>query len=234
MDLLEYDSSDDDGSGKPAPAAARQPLKPPAPQLFDDETDATGKKRRWPHTEGLWPSYVYLEVDAPPATARAVARAYTVAAARASAATSPRAAAATAVPAAVASDRSSSSSGGGGSPFALGDPPPHVSLSKTLLLRASEVDGLHDRLADALRGERGFPAALEGAQVFVNEDGSRSFVGLLPSTGHDGMRRLLAAVDAVVTAARLPPFYDVSRRRRRQGGLCEGGCERGCAGAGHD
>jgi hypothetical protein len=205
MDLLEYDSSDDDARAKPTASAgaARQPLKPPAPQLFDEQTDASGKKRRWPHTEGLWPSCVYLEVDAPPDVAAAVARAYTEAAARACPAGSPRAAALGA------------GGDGGGPRFVLpapggGGPPPHVSLTKTLLLRASEVDGLHDKLAGALAREQCFPAALEGAQVFVNEDRSRSFVGLLPSTGHDGMLRLLRAVDSVVTAARLPPFYDVS------------------------
>ena len=89
----------------------------------------------------------------------------------------------------------------------------HISLSKTLLLRPDEIDKIHEELSRALLTRSPFEVMLEGAQVFVNEDASRSFIGLLPTAGHSDLIMLLKTVDSVVASHRLPIFYDVSDSR---------------------
>lgn len=65
MNLVDYDS---DESADPPPVAANaRPLGvpavalPPPTQSDDGQVDERGKKRRWAHTEGLWPSLMYVE-----------------------------------------------------------------------------------------------------------------------------------------------------------------------------
>lgn len=84
----------------------------------------------------------------------------------------------------------------------------HISLSKTVLLRRSDVTSFIDQLRQAVAAEAVFEAMLEGAQLFVNEDRSRSFVGVLPTAGSERLLSLLRTIDAVLADRNLPTFYD--------------------------
>lgn len=207
MDLLgAYDSSDSDGGGGGADGggdavrvgqAAGPPPPPPPLAATHQQVDARGKQRRWAHTEGLRPSVVYLDVPLD-ARARRVCRAYTAAAA-----------AACGVPASAFVELDRADQGGGGGGGAGGELPAHVSLSRTLLLREVDAPEFLGALRQAVGSEPPFHLSLEGAQVFVNEDASRSFVGLLVAEGEAAVRRLVARVDAVARRFHQPVYYDV-------------------------
>jgi 2'-5' RNA ligase len=153
--------------------------------------DAQGKRRRFEHEDNRLPCSVYLEAPVDPAHVAAYGR-YVRAAARAC-----RAEELELIPLYPAA--------AGGRPH---DPAPHVSLSRVFTLRRSQVDEAIEALRGALRDRRGFDAALEGGRLFVNEDRSRSFVGLLLTEGTGEALDLIAAVDGVLRGLDKPVFYD--------------------------
>jgi len=96
-----------------------------------------------------------------------------------------------------------------GAPFRSPDLPPHVSLSRTLMLRFEEIEEMAARLRTAIAGVPPFAAALEGARVLVSDDCARSFVSLVVCAGGEQLRELTRRVDAVAARHRLPAYYDV-------------------------
>lgn len=160
---------------------------PPPPRLgMSPQIDARGKKRRWAHTEGLRPSVVYVQVQLDK-TASFVCEAYVRAVSEAC-----------------------GLSHGDFHLASIEDLPPHLSLSRTVLLREADIDGFRESLRKRVCDEKVFSASLEGAQVFVNEDESRSFVGLLVTEGAEHLRRVLRHVDDVAVLYKQARFYDVS------------------------
>ncbi len=54
--------------------------------------------------------------------------------------------------------------------------------------------------------------------MFVNEDATRSFVGLAVRNGVEGVLKLIAAVDSVALAFQQPTYYEVHVARAGVGG----------------
>jgi 2'-5' RNA ligase len=200
MDLLaEYSDSSEEASGPPTqndankrrtrpvelPDAARSLGAQPAPLV-----DAQGKRRRFEHVDNRLPCSVYLEAPTDAAHS-AVYGSYVRAAARACACD--------------ADGLRPLYQAANGPKRELA---PHVSLSRVFTLRRVQADEVVEALRGALRDSGSVDAALEGGRLFVNEDRSRSFVGLLLSEGTGEVLDLITAVDGVLRRFGKPAFYD--------------------------
>ena len=184
MDSLDYDSdSANEGTHPCVMPPALLPHAAAAPCMLPSAGEALGMLaaglQRLPHVPGLWPSLVYVSVT-PSAAASRVGAAYTAAAAATL-----------------------------GTPFRAPDLPPHVSLSRTLMLRYEEIEEVAAHLRATLLGAVSFEITLEGARIYVSEDGARSFLALEAVEGIEHLVALTRRVDVVVARRRLPVFYSV-------------------------
>jgi len=86
-------------------------------------------------------------------------------------------------------------------------PNPHLSLSKVVSLRHHWLPPLTASLQNSLSQERKFYLGLDKLQVYVNEECSRTFVGLTAGAGWGQLTRLTKKVDTALQEYNLPPFY---------------------------
>jgi len=86
-------------------------------------------------------------------------------------------------------------------------PNPHLSLSKVVSLRHHWLPPLTASLQNSLSQERKFYLGLDKLQVYVNEECSRTFVGLTAGAGWGQLTRLTKRVDTALQEYNLPPFY---------------------------
>lgn len=84
---------------------------------------------------------------------------------------------------------------------------PHLSLSRVVSLRHHWLDPLVASLTHSLGQERRFPLSLDKLQVYVNDEGTRTFVGLTAAAGWPQLSRLSRRVDTCLAEYSLPPFY---------------------------
>jgi len=86
-------------------------------------------------------------------------------------------------------------------------PNPHLSLSKVVSLRHHWLPPLTASLQNSLSHERKFYLGLDKLQVYVNEECSRTFVGLTAGAGWGQLTRPTKKVDTALQEYSLPPFY---------------------------
>lgn len=86
-------------------------------------------------------------------------------------------------------------------------PHPHLSLSRVVSLRHHWLDPLMESLKQSLGMERRFHLGLDKLQVFVNDEGTRTFVGLTASAGWPQLARISRRVDSCLAEYSLPHFY---------------------------
>jgi len=86
-------------------------------------------------------------------------------------------------------------------------PNPHLSLSRVVSLRHHWLDPLMGSLTESLGVERRFHLGLDRLQAYVNDEGTRTFVGLAASAGWPQLSRLSRKVDSCLAEYALPPFY---------------------------
>ena len=86
-------------------------------------------------------------------------------------------------------------------------PNPHLSLSKVVSLRHHWLPPLTASLQNSLSQERKFYLGLDKLQVYVNEECTRTFVGLTAGAGWGQLTRLTKKVDTALQEYNLPPFY---------------------------
>lgn len=83
----------------------------------------------------------------------------------------------------------------------------HISLTRTLVLQLHWIQPL----ADDLRGRLGilpkFSMWLHGLHVYVNEERTRTFLGLRVCHGRTELEDIVSQVDLSIAEYRLPPFY---------------------------
>ncbi|KXZ55275.1 hypothetical protein GPECTOR_3g412 [Gonium pectorale] len=86
----------------------------------------------------------------------------------------------------------------------------HISLSRTVPIRHPQIAPLTALLTEHLAVvDCGFTVALAGLRSFANDDGTRSFVSAMVTTGNDQVCALVRRVDAAFAAHGLPAFYEV-------------------------
>ena len=83
----------------------------------------------------------------------------------------------------------------------------HVSLSRPFVLRFHHIDTFIARMRNALKGQRSFDASLQGHRIFVNDEGTRTFGGLLVSKGKEIFQSMIRQVDKTLEEFRQPPYY---------------------------
>ena len=86
-------------------------------------------------------------------------------------------------------------------------PNPHMSLSKVVSLRHHWLQPLTASLHNSLGQERKFYLGLDKLQVYVNDECSRTFVGLTAGAGWGQLSRITKRVDSALQEYNLPPFY---------------------------
>lgn len=84
---------------------------------------------------------------------------------------------------------------------------PHLSLSKVVSLRHHWLPPLTSALRHSLGQERRFHLGLDRLQVYVNDEGTRTFVGLTAGAGWPQLTRLSGRVDSCLAEYNLPPFW---------------------------
>jgi hypothetical protein len=83
----------------------------------------------------------------------------------------------------------------------------HLSLSRTFAVRRPDIEPLVQLLADNLRALPRFSGTLRGAELYTNEDATRTFVGLRLASGEQRMHALVRGVDRSLSAFRIPAYY---------------------------
>jgi len=84
---------------------------------------------------------------------------------------------------------------------------PHLSLSRVVSLRHHWLEPLMKSLGEALKQETSFHLSLDRIQAYVNDEGTRTFVGLTAGAGWSQLSRLSRKVDSCLSEYNLPPFY---------------------------
>ncbi|TGZ60526.1 hypothetical protein CRM22_008477, partial [Opisthorchis felineus] len=84
----------------------------------------------------------------------------------------------------------------------------HVSLSKTWPLRYHWIDSLEDKLRNTFQNLSRFDIRFSGLELFINEERSRSFIGLILSReSSEHLKPIVASVDHCVHAFCGPGYY---------------------------
>merc|ERR1712192_254753 len=86
-------------------------------------------------------------------------------------------------------------------------PNPHLSLSKVVSLRHHWLQPFTSSLQNSLGQERKFYLGLDKLQVYVNDECSRTFLGITAGAGWGQLSRLTKRVDSALHEYNLPPFY---------------------------
>jgi len=83
----------------------------------------------------------------------------------------------------------------------------HLSISRVVSLKHHWVEPFVESLKKALVYESSFHLSLDRLKVYVNDDRTRTFVGLEASSGIKQLHRLTEKVDKCMKEFSLPPFY---------------------------
>merc|ERR1712179_219041 len=83
----------------------------------------------------------------------------------------------------------------------------HISLSRTLILYLHWIQPLKDYFNQRLRLVPKFSLWLHGLSVYLNDEKTRTFLGLRVCQGRSELSEIITEVDAGIAEYRLPPFY---------------------------
>lgn len=171
MNLADYDSSSDEEikGARPAPYSKAPPPPPKdflnlftaPPKLSAHAAQHQGRTRVVPHTQGSWPSHIYIEWLPSGAQAKVLSRIVD------------------AVDKSVHSQVHSLVRSELGAPQSL-----HISLSATLMVPTSELGEFKNSVNEALQsffedqGDRPLECTFDGWKMLQNDNGTRSFVVL--------------------------------------------------------
>lgn len=192
MPLVEYE---EDESGSDEAASSKAITRPPSPGKRKRRRESDGEKRpctcaRAPSPEahplkflpvqGDWPCLVYVPVPDDAAAREALA-----------------------AHAAVVEHALRRPLVRGGGPAAF----PHVSLCRPFTARHEQLAGLVASLREGLAGARATRVSLQGAALFVADDGGRSFGAAVVDAGAPALCAWIAAVDGALGAWGKPVYY---------------------------
>lgn len=83
----------------------------------------------------------------------------------------------------------------------------HISLTRTLVLQLHWIQPIADDLRVRLGRFPKFSLWLHGLNVYVNEEKTRTFLGLRVCHGRNELQDIVSEVDLCIEEYRLPPFY---------------------------
>lgn len=83
----------------------------------------------------------------------------------------------------------------------------HVSCSRTVAIRAPQIESLRRSLSHSLRRTRAITYSFGGWRSFVNDEKTRTFVAMEVGAGADSFRSVIRAVDACFVRHALEPYY---------------------------
>lgn len=83
----------------------------------------------------------------------------------------------------------------------------HVSCSRTVAIRAPQIESLRRSLSHSLRRTRAITYSFGGWRSFVNDEKTRTFVAMEVGAGADSFRSLIRAVDACFVRHALESYY---------------------------
>eukprot|EP00741_Cyanophora_paradoxa_P025680 tig00000388_g24783.t1 len=163
------------------------PIDPPAPLPAAHD----GRVRTFPHVVGNYPSYVYIPVRVSDELVRLVHSALDR----------------------VRAALSAGAADGSGPPEVKENTSAeyHVSVSRTFVLRREQIAPFVASLRKAMRNTARYKAALSGVEFFTNEEQTRSFVSIPIRKGLVETCSIIKAVDEVMQAYELRPFYPEPR-----------------------
>jgi len=84
----------------------------------------------------------------------------------------------------------------------------HLSLSRVVSLRHHWIDPLSSTLRAEIQREKSFHLALDKLQVYVNDEKTRTFVGIEAQVGVRELQNLTTCVDKCFAEYNLAPFYN--------------------------
>lgn len=84
----------------------------------------------------------------------------------------------------------------------------HLSLSRVVSLRHHWIDPLSSTLKATIQREKSFHLALDKLQVYVNDEKTRTFVGIEAQVGVRELQNLTTCVDKCFADYNLAPFYN--------------------------
>ncbi|OAJ42564.1 hypothetical protein BDEG_26013 [Batrachochytrium dendrobatidis JEL423] len=85
----------------------------------------------------------------------------------------------------------------------------HVSLCQTAYLKVFQIDRFMALLEQQIGLQSRFTVSFNGVSSYVNDEQTRSFVGMDIGHGHEELLELVQCVDLALTAFHQPPFYKV-------------------------
>uniref|UniRef100_A0A182QX31 U6 snRNA phosphodiesterase n=1 Tax=Anopheles farauti TaxID=69004 RepID=A0A182QX31_9DIPT len=84
----------------------------------------------------------------------------------------------------------------------------HLSLSKTVTLQYHNITPFVGKVRDRLARQRRFPVIFSGLQVYVNEERTRTFLGVRVSEDfYQELEKIVSELDETLRDYRLPVFY---------------------------
>ncbi len=150
-------------------------------QVKDDPSKHQGRSRSFAHVRGNWATHVYIDVTSKPGELDRVQRRLC-----------------NLLPSVL----------GGEEVHPV--PDPHLSLSRTVVVKHHWIEPLSDSLKEKGSKQGAFKVSLGGLEVFANEEGSRTFVAVSAKPCRS-LESLLGVVDEALVEFGLPRFYRPAR-----------------------
>lgn len=83
----------------------------------------------------------------------------------------------------------------------------HVSLTRTVVLKHHWIQGFVKSVRECLNGTRSFLISFSGLKVYLNDDKTRTFVGLEAVQGTNELKAIVQHLDKCLLEYSLPVFY---------------------------
>ncbi|XP_022084056.1 U6 snRNA phosphodiesterase-like isoform X2 [Acanthaster planci] len=83
----------------------------------------------------------------------------------------------------------------------------HISISRTVTLQYQWIDPFVDSLLQRLTSVEGFTYCFQDLEFYINDEKTRSFVGLKVGYGHPEMLQLVEVINVCLKEFSLPVFY---------------------------
>ncbi|XP_065221227.1 U6 snRNA phosphodiesterase 1 isoform X2 [Planococcus citri] len=90
----------------------------------------------------------------------------------------------------------------------------HISLSRTVILRHHWIDIFVDDLRKAFKNVKSFYVDVGELAVFVNDEKTRTFVGLKIEHGCSELLKCVQLVDKSLMEFKLPTFYEILQKEQ--------------------
>lgn len=84
----------------------------------------------------------------------------------------------------------------------------HLSLSRTVCLQFHWIDPFTQSFRERVSGMRSFQCHIEQVDVYANDEGTRTFLGLKIGAGHDTLCDLVQLTNECLEEFSLPVFYE--------------------------